>query len=552
MKTPRLIEKTKSAYEYPLLIKQMLHTPILYAPDQEIVYRDLYRYSYREFYRRIARLANALEALDIGPGDTVAVLDWDSHRYLECFFAVPMMGAILHTVNIRLSPEQILYTMNHAEDTIVLVHEDFLPVMEQIRDRLTTVRAFVLLKDGEGEPKSLPGFEGEYEDLLNRADDTYNFPDFSEDAQATVFYTTGTTGSPKGVYYSHRHLVLHTLSTAVSLGCYTAQGRFQSADVYMPITPMFHVHAWGIPYVATMIGAKQIYPGRYEPETLLRLIETENVTFSHCVPTILHMILHHPKAETTDLTRWKALIGGASFPVGLAKEAVALGIDAYAAYGMSETCPVLTIANLKPHMLNWDMEDQLPLRIKTGFPIPLIDMEITDDKGNFLPRDGQTQGELTVKAPWLTQGYFKDPEMSEALWRGGRLHTGDIAHIDEEGFVRITDRLKDVIKSGGEWISSLELESLISRHPDVSEAAVIGIPDDKWGERPIAWVIPRSEASAENLAGAIEDMLKGFVADGTLSKWAAPERIEIVTEIPKTSVGKINKRRIRETLSEKP
>ena len=549
MKTPRLIQKTKSAYEYPLLIKQMLHTPILYAPDQEIVYRDLYRYSYREFYRRIARLANALEGLDIGPGDTVAVLDWDSHRYLECFFAVPMMGAILHTVNIRLSPEQILYTMNHAEDTIVLVHEDFLPVIEQIRDRLTTVRAFVLLKDGKGEPKSLSGFDGEYEDLLSMADDGYDFPDFSEDAQATVFYTTGTTGSPKGVYYSHRQLVLHTLSTAVALGCFTAQGRFQSADVYMPITPMFHVHAWGIPYVATLIGVKQVYPGRYEPETLLRLIETENVTFSHCVPTILHMLLHHPNAKKIDLSQWKIAIGGAAFPIGLAKEAVTHGIDAFGAYGMSETCPVLTISNLKPYMLDWNMEDQLPIRIKTGFPAPLIDLEITDEKGNFLPRNGKTQGELTARAPWLTMGYLKDPKMSEELWRGGRLHTGDIAHIDEEGFVRITDRLKDVIKSGGEWISSLELESLISRHPDVSEAAVIGIPDDKWGERPVAWVIPRSGASGENLAGEIEAMLKEFVADGTLSKWAAPERIEIVKEIPKTSVGKINKRRIRETLS---
>ena len=293
----RTIYRTPSAYYYPLLIKALLHNLVRYAPEQEIVYKDVARLSYREFYRRIHRLASALTALNIGPGDTVAVLDWDSHRYLECFFAVPMMGAILHTVNVRLSPEQILYTMNHAEDTAVLVHEDFLPVIEELADRIPTVQRYVLIKDGHERPKTTLPIAAEYEEMLAKADDKFDFPDFDEDAQATTFYTTGTTGDPKGVYFSHRQLVLHTLSVSIAAAGYTSPGRFHSADVYMPITPMFHVHAWGFPYVATLLGAKQVYPGRFDPENVLRLIAKEKVTFSHCVATILHMLINHPLAK---------------------------------------------------------------------------------------------------------------------------------------------------------------------------------------------------------------------------------------------------------------
>jgi fatty-acyl-CoA synthase len=549
MESVRLIEKTPSAYSYPLLIKQLLHTPILYAPDQEIVYRDIMRYTYRGFYRRINRLASALSTIGVKPGDVVAMLDWDSHRYLECFFAVPMMGAILHTVNIRLSSEQILYTMAHGEDTVVLVHEDFLPILEEQRSRLKNVRAYVLLKDRDEEPpRDLPIVD-EYENMIAHADEDFDFPEFPEDTLATLFYTTGTTGAPKGVYYSHRQLTVHTLACAVAMGSYTAQGRFQSADVYMPVTPMFHVHAWGFPYVATMIGAKQVYPGQYEPEMILSLIEAEGVTFSHCVPTILHMILSSPRAREVDLSGWKLMIGGASFPRGLAKSAWDLGIDVYAAYGMSETCPVLTVANLKPHMLEWEIERQLDFRMKTGFPIPLVDLKVVDDSGTPLPRDGRTPGEILVRAPWLTQGYFKETERSEELWRGGWLHTGDIAHMDQEGYVRITDRLKDVIKSGGEWISSLELESHISRHEAVREAAVVGLHNEKWGERPVALVVLDPDYLADDFEVELKDFLSKLVDDGTISKWAIPDRVFVVTEIPKTSVGKINKREIRSKLS---
>ncbi len=545
---PRNIPRTKSAYSYPLLIKQLLHTPVYYAPDQEIVYRDLARHTYRVLYERINRLAAGLASLGIGPEDTVAVLDWDSHRYLECFFAVPMMGAVLHTVNVRLSPEQILYTMRHAEDTAVLVHEDFLPVLETVADRLDTVRRFILIRDGEQTPASSIPLAVEYEELLARSEPSYTFPDFDEDRHATIFYTTGTTGDPKGVYFSHRQLVLHTFGIGLATAGFTGPARFQSGDVYMPLTPMFHVHAWGFPYLATLLGAKQVYAGRFEPETVLGLIQREKVTFSHCVATILHMLIDNPKARDADLSHWKVNTGGMATPRGLAHKAIELGIELFQGYGMSETCPVLTMANIKPYMMDWEIEKQLDFRLKTGFPLPLVDLRVEDESGDHVPRDGKTPGEIVVRTPWLTQGYYRETERSEELWRGGRLHTGDVATIDEEGYVQIVDRLKDAIKSGGEWISSLELESLLSRHPAVAEVAVIGVPHERWGERPVAFIVPDAN-SGETITGEeLREFLHQFTDSGRLSKWAVPDEFRMVKTIPKTSVGKIDKKGMRESL----
>jgi fatty-acyl-CoA synthase len=547
----RTIARTPSAYSYPLLIKQLLHTPILYAPDQEIVYQDKARLTYRDFYERIHRLAAGLFSLGVRPGDTVAVLDWDSHRYLECFFAVPMMGAILHTVNVRLSSDQILYTMNHAEDVVVLVHEEFMPMLEGIADQLKTVRTFVLLKDGAERPSTSLPISAEYEEMLGNSGKTFDFPDFDENAQATTFYTTGTTGEPKGVYFSHRQLVLHTLAVSIAVAGYTAPGRFQSGDVYMPITPMFHVHAWGFPYVATLLGAKQVYPGRYVPETILRLIQKERVTFSHCVPTILHMLINDPVAQEVDLRGWKVNTGGMALPRGLAKQLVEMGIDVFHGYGLSETCPILTLANLKPRMMDWDIEPQLDYRTKTGFPLPLVDLRIVDQSGKAVPHDGASPGEIVVRTPWCTQGYFKESERSEELWKGGALHTGDVAVMDPEGYVQITDRLKDAIKTGGEWISSLTLESLLSRHEAVSESAVVGVPHDKWGERPVALVVLKPTYAETTTGEDLRSFLLQFVDQGTISKWAVPDDFHIVDEIPKTSVGKINKKAIREEVRSK-
>jgi len=539
----RTIARTPSADFHPLLIKHLLDNPIRQFPQQEIVYGDFKRQTYQEMGERIRRLASGLAGLGVKPGDTVAVMDWDSHRYLECFFAIPMLGAVLHTINIRLSPEQILYTINHAEDDVILVNTDFLSILESIRDRIEPVKQLVLLNDTGQIPATTLDISTEYETLLASGDPDHKFPDFSEDTCATTFYTTGTTGLPKGVYFSHRQLVLHTLATRSALAG-TGQGRFNQDDVYMPITPMFHVHAWGVPYVATTLGVKQVYPGRYVPEQLLSLIQREKVTFSHCVPTILQMLLASPKVDDTDLSRWKVIIGGAALPQALARQARNRGVDIFAAYGMSETCPILVFAQLKPHMLDWDEERQLEIRCKTGLPIPMVELRIVDEAMKDVPHDGVSQGEVVVRSPWLTQGYLRDPQNSEQLWRGGYLHTGDIGVIDAEGYLKITDRLKDVIKTGGEWISSLELEDLILKHPAVAEAAVVGVPDPKWGERPLALVVAKPGQEVE--AAVIRAWLQDFAERGVISKWGIPDQVLRVETIPKTSVGKLDKKVMRQ------
>ena len=541
----KLIEQTPAAYAYPLLIKHLLHGPLAHSPDQEIVYRDLVRYTYRDFARRLGRLANGLASIGVKPGDTVGVMDWDSHRYLECFFAVPMMGAILHTVNVRLSPEQILYTINHAEDDIILVNAEFLPVLEQIRDRLTTVTQFVLLSDLKEPPATSVPLVGEYEGLLERSWPPYDFPELDENTCATTFYTTGTTGLPKGVYYSHRQLVLHTLAGLSAMAMSAGQGGFHRDDVYMPITPMFHAHAWGYPYMATVMGVKQVYPGRYEPAALLGLIQKEKVTVSHCVATIMFMLLGSPAIEQTDVSKWKVIIGGGPLPKALCKAALAKGIDIYGGYGLSETCPFIMSAHLSPEMVDLDEERELEIRCRAGRPNPLVDLRVVDDAMSDVPHDGEATGEIVVRAPWLTMGYLKDERNSGALWADGYLHTGDIGFIDELGYLQVSDRIKDVIKTGGEWISSLDLESIVGQHPAVSEVAVIGVPDDKWGERPLALVVLK--AGAEASAEAIRAFVLGYAEKGVISKYAVPDKIRFIEAIDKTSVGKINKRALRET-----
>lgn len=537
-----LIQRTMSAYSYPLLIKNLLKAPVVEDPQQQIVYRDRMRLSYAEFRQRVCRLANALSEIGVKPGDTVAVMDWDSHRYLECFYAVPMLGAVLHTVNIRLSPEQILYTIDHAEDDYILVNEEFLPILEQIKGRIDTVKGYVLLQDGQSQPQSSLSFLGEYEALLDGTSGHFDFADFDENTRATTFYTTGTTGLPKGVYFSHRQLVLHTLGVLAAMGTPAGHGRFHQQDVYMPITPMFHVHAWGFPYVATTLGIKQVYPGKYAPDMLLTLIDREKVTLSHCVPTILHLLMSHPHWKTIDLSRWKVLIGGAALPQSMCRAALEKGIDIFSGYGMSETCPVLTIAHLNEEDLSLD--EQVEVRCKTGRPMPLVDIRVADEELSEVPRDGESVGEIIVRAPWLTQGYLKDQRNSEVLWRGGYLHTGDVASRNKQNYVKITDRIKDVIKIGGEWVSSLELEDLLCTHPAVTEAAVIGLPDAKWGEKPLALVV--RNADADTSEKDLQKHIHGFIDKGIIAKELVLLKVQFVETIDKTSVGKINKRALRE------
>jgi len=518
------------------------------AGQQEIIYRDRVRYPYDEFGRRIARLAHTLRKLGIGAGDTVAIMDWDSHRYLECYFAVPMIGAVLHTVNIRLSPEHLAFTLNHAEDALILIHSDFLPLLKGVLNLLTGDTKRVLLLDDPYRTEGGLSFDGEYEALLQAESDTFEFPDFDEDRVATVFYTTGTTGSPKGVYYTHRQLVLHTLALISVLSGYRSQFSITSDDVYMPLTPMFHVHAWGLPYMMTTLGARQVYPGRYEPQEILRLMGREGVTFSHCVPTILHLLLNNPGADTADFDGWKLIIGGSPLSRNLCGAALSRGINVISGYGLSETCPVMTLSCLTPRMLDLPLEEQIEYRCRTGLPTPFVHVEVIDPMGAPLPHDGISVGEVVVKSPWLTQGYLKEPELSEALWRDGWLHTGDIGYFTEDGYLQITDRIKDVIKTGGEWLSSLELEDIINQHEAVSEAAVIGVPDEKWGERPLALVVLKEAFKGRVDVEELRAFFLKFADEGRIPRYAVPKKLLLVDAISKTSVGKVSKRNLRRDL----
>jgi fatty-acyl-CoA synthase len=542
----RLIQVARSAYQYPLILKQLLHTPLTQAQDQEIVYRDRTRLAYRQLGERIGRLASAMQKLGVKPGDTVGVLDWDSNRFLEAFFAIPMMGAVLQTVNVRLSPEQIAYTINHAEASTLLVNDEFVGLLEGLKPQLPKVRTLVVLSDRPSPETGSLSFAGEYESMLAAASPEYDFPDLDENTQATTFYTTGTTGLPKGVYYSHRQLVLHALCELAFFGLASRQGRFSRDDVYMPITPMFHVHAWGFPWAATLAGVKQVYPGRYEPAMLVKLIKQERVTFTHGVPTILQMLLNAAAAANTDLSGLKMVVGGSALPKALAKQALAAGIDIFAGYGMSETGPIAAVAHVMSRDLGGDMDQEVEFRTRAGMAAPLVDLRIVDPDMNDVPHDGKSAGEIVLRSPWLTQGYFNNPGGSEELWAGGYLHTSDIAVVSADGYVHITDRLKDVIKTGGEWVSSLQIEDLITQCPGVAEAAVIGVKDDRWGERPLAVVVKRPAVGQEVTDQIVKSHLRTFADAGVISKYGIPEKIIFVDSIPKTSVGKINKKVLRE------
>ena len=538
-----LIEKTRSAYDYPLLIKQLFLSPLANNPDQEIVYRDELTFTYRTWKERVHRLANVLASVGVTQGSTVAVMDWDSHRYLEAYYAVPMMGAVLHTINVRLSAEQMLYTIDHAEDDVIICHTEFLPLLEAIRGRISEGRKFILIDEGDEVFNHHFQFEGEYEKMLAEASPEFDFPEFDENTRATTFYTTGTTGLPKGVYFSHRQLVLHTLSTTAALASNSVQGRLHRESVYMPLTPMFHVHAWGLPYIATFLGTKQVYPGKYIPAFLLRLLETHKVTFSHCVPTILNMLLKDPTSLQCDLSRWTCIIGGAALPRSIAIEALRRGIDVFGGYGMSETCPVLSLSQLTEKELNLTPEEQADIRCRTGVPIGLAQMRVVDHDGKDVPNDDKTPGEIIVRSPYLTQGYLKDHVHSGKLWEGGWMHTNDVACVNEKGSIRITDRSKDVIKVGGEWLSSLEIEDVIAKHEGVSEVAVIGALDLNWGEIPLAIVVAKPGATFDDRE--IIQTVKASVDSGVLPREAITMKVQRADAIDKTSVGKINKVALR-------
>ncbi len=533
--------------KYQLLVKSILSTALQRAPQHQIISAGVGSYSYCDLNDRIGKLGNVLTTLGIGADSVVGVMDWDTHRYLECFFAVPMVGAVLHTINIRLAPAQIAYTIDHAEDDLILINSDFLPLIEEVLSLVKSKLRIVLIGDSHDKPLQdvRRVVEGNFEVMMNAAMPVFDFPDFDENLRATTFYTTGTTGEPKAVAYSHRQLVLHTMGILSTFGPMASSNRLHHNDVYMPITPMFHVHGWGFPYAATLLGVKQVYPGQYKVDKIVQLIQKHKVTFSHCVPTILQMILDCDESQDCSFENWKIVIGGSALSHGLAERSLAKGINLFSAYGLSETCPLLTVAHLDP-----EDESDISARLKAGKPAAMVELRVVDEKMEDLPCDGVSVGEIVVRAPWLNAVYLKDDLATKELWRGGYLHTGDVGRLDFSGNLIITDRIKDVIKSGGEWISSIALESIASAVDGVAEVAAIGIPDPRWGERPMLLVIPSNETDRETLHIRITAAFQKVIADGELSKWAIPERIDLVSSIAKTSVGKFDKKKIRSMQAE--
>lgn len=539
------------AYGFPLIIKQLLNRAKIASTNQTISYAGKVTYTYAEFFQRVNRLANVLKNMGLQAGDVVAVMDWDSHRYLEAYFAVPMSGMILQTVNIRLSEDKVLYTINHARPKALLLNAEFEPMTKDYRHDAPSIERIIWLDDIEDSNTVLPDYvDGEYEALLAAVSDEFDFPDFDENTIATTFYTSGTTGDPKGVFFTHRQIVLQTLASTLA-SALNAEGQgARYNDVYMPMTPLFHVHAWCWPYGATMIGLKQVYPGRYLAPTLVDLIEEHKVTLSHGVPAILQMLLKEMAARGRKFNNLKLLLGGSKLNEGLAKAAIESGIEFMSGFGMSESCPVLSRAVFDDKTDSMTTKDQLNYRCLSGSPIMLVSMEIWDENGKPQPMDGKSTGELVIRAPWLTQSYFKNPDAGNELWRGGWMHTQDIACISANGTLSITDRLKDVIKSGGEWVSSLEVETILSFHPSVADVAVIGIPDERWGERPLALVVLKPEHSATRA----EDILAlghQAVEKGHLPKYGVPSEIRFLADMPKTSVGKLDKKRMRMMHAEK-
>ncbi len=512
--------------------------------NQEIVYQDRKRFTYKEFYDRVRRFSSALLSLGIKKGERIGVLDWDTHHYMESYFSIPMIGATLHTINIRYPPELIFYTMQHADDHYVIVRDEFLPMIERASQLFDFVKGWIVYSDVTEDIKTTLDNAYNYEDLLERSEPV-ELPDIDENSIATIFYTSGTTGLPKGVTFTHRKLVLHAMALAVGLSY--SPLNINEKDVFMGLVPMFHVHSWGVPYLTIMTGHKYVLPGRYDVKKILELIKNEKVTFSHMVPSILYMILTHPEIEdyAKYLDGWKVVIGGAALPKGLAKMAEKFGIKTVGAYGMSETCPLLTASTFTEEINNLPPEEKFDYMISTGRPAVLVNLRVIDSMGKDVPWDNKTIGEIVVRAPWLTDEYYMDPEKTMDLWRGGWLHTGDLAVVDGKGFIHIVDREKDAIKSGGEFIPSLVLENIISEIPDVGEVAIVGKPDQKWGERPVAFIVPKKNIKKEQ----IMENLQKFVDAGRIQKWWIPDDIIFIDNMPKTSTNKIDKKELKKMFS---
>ncbi len=528
--------------EYPLLLRTFLLRAAKYFPRKEIVSvypNETFRYTYADYFKRTCQLAHALRSLGIKKGDNVASLALNSHRHLELYFGVPCTGAALHTVNFRLPLHHLVYVLNHAEDKVIFIEEDLLFFIEAIKDQMKTIKHFVILSQSGNMPQTSLSPVYLYDEWISQFPDTYDFPDdLSEWDPALICYTSATTGEPKGVVYTHRGLVLHSYAVGVTL-------RGSEEDCILHVVPMFHANAWGIPFLGVGLGCKQVLPGRevLNMERICKMIADERVTFTCGVPTIWMMLYQYLESGGAhDFSSLKSIAsGGAPCPrylmEGLNEE---YGFPIIQAYGMTETSPLTHAAIPKSYMADLPKDRLYDIKTSVGLLAPGLEMKIMNEKGDEVKANGKEWGEILLKGPWIAKEYYKDPERSEPFFRGGWLHTGDVGTIDESGYVRLIDRTKDLVKSGGEWIASVDLENVIMSHPKVLEAAVIGIPHPKWQERPLGCVVlkPGETVTEENL--------RLFLADKVKADWWIPDHFIFMDQIPKTSVGKFSKKELRE------
>lgn len=533
--------------ERPLLISAIIKHAAMYHRDTEIVSRTveggIHRYTYGAAEQRAKRLARALLRLGIEPGDRVGTLAWNTFRHFELYYAISGIGAVCHTINPRLFDEQIIYIVNHAADRLLFVDTSFVPLIERLAPHLPADCRIVLMTEAGAEPATSLSRLPCYEALIAAEDEDFEWPEFDERTASSLCYTSGTTGNPKGVLYSHRSTLLHAFG--ISLPDAIAISAF---DVVCPVVPMFHVNAWAVPYAAPMQGAKLVLPGaRLDGQSLYQLFEAEQVTLSLGVPTVwLGFEAHLSATGTRCSTLRRILSGGSAVPPSMVEAFARHGIDVSQGWGMTEMSPLGTTAVLKAKHLGLDPDAQMKVKCKQGRPVFGVEMKVVDDTGQRQPHDGTSMGELLVRGPWIISGYFEDAEASAtAVDENGWFRTGDVATIDPDGYMQIMDRRKDVIKSGGEWISSIDLENAAIAHPDVAEAAVIAVPHPRWAERPLLVVTPRADCRPQC------DELLVFLGE-RFPRWMLPDDVVVLDELPHTATGKVMKIRLREMFRSHP